>query len=205
MKNCFKKISASIALILLSITLSATKATAQPLGNHKDGQEHIDNHHDHTRESKTTSSAEPKLHDVVVEQYQGHVHHQINIQMIQAGRTFLLQADFPSGDMKEKTPEHFLKIRTPHNHFNTSDADQHCKLKTTSFNTKALGNGHSDYFISFEYDCDPAMALTQIDLNPLFSLPVDIEKAVVNVIIDDQVLPQVTLKKQNALVKIKKK
>lgn len=175
-----------------------TSSVAQP----PDGHNHSD---DKAATVQTTPTPAPKPHEAVIEQYQGHVHHQINVQVVHEENTLSVQVDFPSGDMKEKTPENFLKIRTPSQHFNTSEIDKHCKIKTTSFDTKAFGNGHSDYFISFEYDCDPKMNLSKVDLNPLFGLPVDLEKAVTNIIIGNQVLPQVTLKKQNAIVKIKKK
>lgn len=140
-----------------------------------------------------------------IEIHSGHVHGQANIQIIATQNTLVFEMDFPADDLINPTPLTVLDIRNPNKLFSTQPVNDSCELVSSKFQKKALQGGHADYLISFEYQCKNNLSLETINLNPFFAIPSNIEKAKTHIIIHEQVLPPVELKKNNAILKLKKK
>ncbi|MCB0272807.1 MAG: hypothetical protein KDD46_07320 [Bdellovibrionales bacterium] len=139
-----------------------------------------------------------------LEVFEGHIHHQANIQLIQTQNSFLIQIDFPTSDLQVPNDENFTLIRTPEKIFQTENIKASCELTRTQFEKKTLEPEHSDYLMTFEYACKEPATIESIDFNPLFNLPTTLETAKASVIIGDQVLPSVEIKKGTAILKFKK-
>lgn len=140
-----------------------------------------------------------------MEVFEGHVHGQANIQMIQNQTSFLFEIDFPYGDVQDKSNPMMERFLSPSNYFTLQGLHDTCTLTRSKFEIKALQGDHKDIMVTFEYHCNRPMELKSINLASLFELPSSIQRAQTTVIIGDQILPPVKLTKNNALIKLKKK